>query len=151
MDTTNYWTQTESIVYQAVCNTCQESGPSSRPQGEEVVPVSERKPGTVAVYTGESCRSVFVRGKQHLSAIENPENHPDNAFVKHSTQYHAGEEPSFKLSVTGSFPKPLERQIWEGVLIRRSEQEADIVMNSKLDHYAPAVGKVVISNAVGDS
>ena len=135
-----------------MCTTCKECGPSSRPVGDEVVLVEDRKLGTKAVYTGESSRSVYVRGKQHLSAIEDPQSHPESAFAKHATQYHADEEPKYQPSVLGSFPKPLERQIWEGVMIRRSEQdqEVDIVMNSKLDHYAPAVGKVVISNAVGD-
>ena len=82
--------------------------------------------------------------------MESPQDHPENAFVKHALEYHAGEVPQYKLSVMGSFPKPLERQVWEGVMIRRSEQEDGVLMNSKLDHYAPAVGRVVISNAVSE-
>ena len=33
-------------------------------------------------------------------------------------------------------------------MIRSGEAEVDIVMNSKQDHYAPAVGKVVISSGL---
>ena len=130
--------------------TCQEAGPSSKPNEEGVEPVAERQPGTKSVSTGETSRSILVRGKQHLHDMESPQDHPENAFVKHALEYHAGEVPQYKLSVMGSFPKPLERQVWEGVMIRRSEQEDGVLMNSKLDHYAPAVGRVVISNAVSE-
>ena len=142
--------ETESVVYQGICMTCQEAGPSSKPNEEGVEPVAERQPGTKSVSTGETSRSILVRGKQHLHDMESPQDHPENAFVKHALEYHAGEVPQYKLSVMGSFPKPLERQVWEGVMIRRSEQEDGVLMNSKLDHYAPAVGRVVISNAVSE-
>ena len=42
----------------------------------------------------------------------------------------------------------MEREVCEGVVIRRGEAEVDLVMNSKLDHYAPAVGRMVIINGV---
>ena len=143
----------ESIVYRANCVTCLEQGPSSKPDADGVAqPIAERKPGTTAYYVGESGRSILFRGEQHLNAIENPTSHQDNAFVKHAAEHHLGEVPEYKMSLVGQFPKTLERQVWEGVLIRRGESTSKktILMNSKLDHYAPAVGKVTISNALDD-
>ena len=32
-------------------------------------------------------------------------------------------------------------------MIRRGEAEVDLVLNSKLDHYAPVVGGMVMSNS----
>ena len=95
----------------------------------------------------------MVRGAQHLDAIASPDsqNAQANAMAKHSREYHSGDTPEYKFSVLNSFPKPLERQIWEGVLIRRGEVNQDVrLMNSKVDHHAPAVGKVVITRAVDD-
>ena len=43
------------------------------------------------------------------------------------------------------FRKPLERQVWEGV-----EIHAGIPMNSKLDHYQPAVGRMMMRNSLDD-
>ena len=72
-------------------------------------------------------------------------------MAKHSREYHSGNTPEFKFSVLNSFPKSLERQIWEGVLIRRGEANPDLLlMNSKADHHAPAVGKVTITRTVDD-
>ena len=46
----------------------------------------------------------------------------------------------------------MERQIWEGVEIHNAYgPHATILMNSKLDHYQPAVGRIVISNEVREN
>ena len=42
----------------------------------------------------------------------------------------------------------MEREVCEGVMIRRGEAEVDLVLNNKLDHYAPVVGRMVMSNSV---
>ena len=58
--------------------------------------------------------------------------------------YHEGEEDEvkFQFDVVKKFRKSLERQVWEGVEIHSSR--ADVLMNSKLDHYRPAVGRMVV-------
>ena len=71
--------------------------------------------------------------------------------MKHSVEYHNDQEVidvNFKLEVFDSFVKAMERKVCKGVVTLRGEGEVDIVMNSKQDHYAPAVGKVVISSGV---
>ena len=141
----------DGVVYRGDCTTCLEKGPSSLPdRNGNVNPVVVRKPGTKSGYFGETSRNTLVRGEHHLAAIENPELHTDNAFAQHSIKYHQGETPEYVLSVVGCHPRPLERQIWEGVLIRKGERELDILMNSKQDHFAPAVGRVVVRHAIGD-
>ena len=148
----------EGVVYRGDCVTCEDMGPSSFPdpyrEGEVVlVSPEDRKPGTRSSYWGETGRSVLVRGAQHLESLEKPEQHTDNAFVKHSVEYHNDQEVkdvNFRLAVVDSFVKAMEREVCEGVVIRRGEAEVDIVMNSKLDHYAPAVGKMIISSGVSE-
>ena len=54
----------------------------------------------------------------------------------------------FKLNLLYTCSKAMERQSSEGVEIRHGEQEVDIIMNSKLDHYAPAVGRMVLERGV---
>ena len=42
----------------------------------------------------------------------------------------------------------MERGVCKGVMIRRGgEAEVDLVLNSKLDHYATVVGGMVMSNS----
>jgi hypothetical protein len=43
-----------------------------------------------------------------------------------------------QVDVLKIFPMPKQRQVWEGVEIR--EVNCDVILNSKQDHYAPAVG-----------
>ena len=47
--------------------------------------------------------------------------------------------------LTGYFPQ-CKKQICEGVEIHNAS--VDVLMNSKLDHYRPAVSRVVITNEV---
>ena len=54
----------------------------------------------------------------------------------------------YKLELVGHTSKPLERQSWEGCEIHGDQ--SDIIMNSKLDHYAPAVGRMVMERGVAD-
>ena len=53
---------------------------------------------------------------------------------------------TFKMEIEKHYRRPLERLIGEGVRIMNPG--ADILMNGKLDHYRPAVGKISISNVV---
>ena len=89
-----------------------------------------------------------VRGAQHLEALEKPGSHPDNAFVRHKAEYHQGEEDKveFKLELIGHYEKPVERQVCEGIYIHTDP--SDVVMNSKVDHFLPAVSRVTFTCAV---
>ena len=75
-----------------------------------------------------------------MESMSSPLTHQSNAFAKHQLEYHQGDDTRMdvKVDVVKNFPRPMQRQVWEGVEIR--EVSCDILLNSKLDHYAPAVG-----------
>ena len=138
---------TENIVYRGTCITCKEKGISSKPDiMGNIVKVENSPRGINSVYIGETSRTCFTRGKEHLQSMDNPNrtSSRSNAFVRHRELYHEGEESEvkFQFEVVKKFEKPLQRQVWEGVEIHSSG--ADILMNSKLDHYMPAVGRMVV-------
>ena len=83
--------------------------------------------------------------------MDKPGTNQENALARHKTLYHKNETPKFKFSIARACDKPMLRQIHEGVEIRNAENDSDILMNSKLDHYAPAVGRVVITRAVREN
>jgi len=138
----------ENVVYKGTCLTCEQSGYSSKPNQEgRVVPVTQRRNNIKSTYIGETSRSGFVRGAEHMDCLTNPRRtgSGSNAFVKHSELYHRGEEDNvqYKVDILKSFKKPMERQLWEGVEIQTTD--ADIKMNSKRDHYQTAVGRMVLT------
>ena len=56
-------------------------------------------------------------------------------------------DPSaFQMKVKSNFSKPLDRQVYEGVLITNSE--ADFVMNSKLEFLQPSVTRITTTREV---
>ena len=122
----------EGIVYKGQCMSCQQKDPSIE-----------------SVYYGESSRSAYVRGKQHLAAIKDPKKHPNNAFAKHIREYHPMErDVKFEMRVQNVFKRPFERQVREGIEIYG--YEGDILMNSKVDHYQPAVKRIIFTNQLRD-
>ena len=115
------------VVYRGQCITCKESG-------------------TSAIYIGESSRSGYKRGREHLAAMRNPGRYQSNAFSKHIREVHGGNPDStkFKMDIIRSYDKPLERQVREGVEIFNNR--CDIVMNSKLDYFQPGLRRVTFSD-----
>ena len=137
----------EGVVYQSQCMICETKGPSSIPTDGGNRNKIEKKPGVKSIYVGETSRSGFQRGRQHMEAVQEPTKHRNNAFAKHMLEYHHGKKNVvFKTSIVGQFKRPMERQICEGVNIYRVKTECDVLMNSKMDHFQPAVARVRISN-----
>ena len=144
----------EGVVYQGTCMTCKDKGPTSKVDRNGYVKRIERQSEMNSVYYGETSRNGYVRGAQHMAALRNPDRQKDNAFVKHIKEYHQGDEGPvrYKMNIVKAFKRPLERQIWEGVEIHGTHgPHKRILMNSKLDHYQPAVGRIIISNEVRDN
>ena len=119
----------EGIVYMGTCTLCAEQN-------------------VKCTYIGESSRSCYVRGRQHMMAISNPERNRNNAFARHTLEYHPQETPQFTMEVISKFKTPLERQIAEGIEIYNSN--SNITMNSKLDHYQPAFHRLIFTNQLAD-
>ena len=139
----------EGLVYKGSCLTCLSKGPSSEVGRDgSINMVEQRKSETKSIYWGETSFGAYVRGKQHLKALEKPKSHQENAFVRHREDFHVGEENEvkFKFEKVRNFSRPMNRLVCEGCHIQCTE--ADICMNGKLDHFKPGVGKVVITNMV---
>ena len=79
--------------------------------------------GENSVYVGESSRSRYVRGKQHLEAIMDHHKHQFNAFAKHVKEKHDGRETKFRMNVLKYHKTPLELLVREGVEIVRAEAD----------------------------
>ena len=87
----------KGVVYRWTCLTC-------KSQGQETY------------YYGETSRTLFERMSEHLIQIKAGNN--NSPMVEHQQEEHEGIPSSFKLEFIKSTPKPLDRQIWEGQLIR---------------------------------
>ena len=139
----------EGVLYRGICLLCLEKGPSSELDREERVRmIVERKANIKSIYWGESSFGAYTRGQQHLTALRNPTKHKDNAFVRHREDFHRGEEGEvrYRFEPVRFYTRAMARLVGEGCYMLGPE--ADILMNSKLDHCKPAVGRVVISNTV---
>ena len=113
--------QQEGIVYQISCRECSLSN-------------------IKAEYTGESSRTPFLRGREHLDGLR--KRNEKNALWKHCEMFHGGEEVKFAMKVLRSHKTPLTRQIHESVEIDNSQ--AKIIMNSKGEWNGSRIPRVVI-------
>ena len=119
----------ENVVYKGECLECEDMGKKS-------------------VYIGESSRSAYVRGKQHLEAIKEHNKHQSNAYAKHIKDRHEGRKTKFRMNIITYHNTPLERQVREGVEIVRAD--ADVVLNSRLDYFQPGIRRVTFGDVYDD-
>ena len=77
----------ENVVYKGTCLTCKDKGKTS-------------------VYIGETSRSGYVRGRQHLEAIKDYSRNGNNAFGRHIGEEHGGEETELKRDIIKCFRTP---------------------------------------------
>ena len=139
----------EGLVYKGTCLTCKERGPSSEiDKNGEVKMLTGVRKSMKSMYWGESAFNGYTRGSQHLEALKKPSKHKENAFVRHKEDFHKGEEADvrFRMDVVRCYVRAMDRQIGEGCFIL--SPEADLLMNGKLDHMKPVVGRMVVSTAV---
>ena len=139
----------EGLVYKGTCLTCKAKGPSSEiDRNGKVKLLSGARGGLKSIYWGESGFNGYTRGRQHLEAMQKPKKHQENAFVRHIEDCHLGEESEvkFKMEVVKCYSKAMDRQIGEGCFIQ--SPEAELIMNGKLDHMQPVVGRMIVSTAV---
>ncbi len=79
-------------------------------------------------YTGTTTRGAYVRGKEHISKIE--EKNPKSDLWQHCVEKHNGEIKTFKMDVIESFKNdPLLRQVSEATRISRADKR--ILINRK--------------------
>ena len=99
-----------------------------------------KKAGRKAEYCGETARTPYLRGQEHLAA--HAKGHEDSALFKHDVLHHGGEVGSFSMRVLMRHKKPLARQMHEATYIENSV--SDIVMNSKCEYNGVRVPRVTI-------
>lgn len=83
--------------------------------------------GEDKVYVGESSRTAFERGQEHIHDYE--KEHLDSHMSKHHLNDHAQEEkPTFSMKVVKCHTSALTRQIHEAILIQKHEKN---ILNSR--------------------
>ena len=109
------------MVYKVVCEECLSRG--------------IRK-----VYYGETSRTAYERGKEHVDGYmgEKEANH----MYKHVVNEHGGERVNFSMKVVSCHDKPLSRQLEEAVLIE--EEKESSLMNSKSEFNRCRIPRISI-------
>ena len=93
--------------------------------------------GVVKVYEGETCRSMYIRGKEHKKQYEMKLT--NSVMYKHVTKEHKSEEEDvkFQMKLSGVFKAPLPRIINEGIRIKQRSPEE--LLNSKMEYFGPSI------------
>ena len=102
--------------------------------------------GKVATYFGETARTMYDRGSEHLSGLVS--GNPDNVLVQHMEEEHQGTEPEFTMKLVKSHRSPLYRQVHEGVLI--DQFQGDMSMNRKGEWGSNVPETLEVVNRNGD-
>ena len=102
--------------------------------------------GIDRTYEGETCRSVYLRGQEHLKDYK--KKNDKSVMYKHVRKEHKNEETQvqFRMEVVGRFKHPMNRQIDEGIRIQR--KHPDTLLNSKAEFHGPVVRRKVIEGKV---
>ena len=84
--------------------------------------------GCKNTYVGETARSAYTRGKEHMESMERRDE--KSALWRHCVEKHNAEQQEFKMTVTGVYSNDaMLRQIVEGVRINKVPAEK--LINSK--------------------
>ena len=113
--------QKQGMAYQILCTACSNQG-------------------VISEYEGETGRSLYARGSQHLSEFRRQVT--SNCMTIHNVVHHGGSyEFHFRMEAKGRFMSPLDRQVNESMRIRHSE--ANILMNSGSEWRADRIPRAV--------
>ena len=83
--------------------------------------------GRVSIYLGESSRSAYERGGDHVNDYKSKKE--DSHILKHQMSEHSQAAPNYQFRIIARFQSALMRQVTEAVLIRR--QGEGTILNSK--------------------
>ena len=100
------------------------------------------KEGVRGEYWGETARTGYERGEEHLAGLES--RYEKNSLWKHSHIHHGGtlEKEKLKMEIVESHRSPLNRQVHKGVEL--DINGADIIMNSKSEWNHCRIPRIVI-------
>ena len=99
------------------------------------------------VYHGETARSCFSRGLEHLQALRNRKK--DSVLWKHSHNVHNGDpNVEYEMRAVKSYGcDNVTRKVNEAV---RISEHKGVILNSKAEYRQPKVPRVVIQESVND-
>ena len=92
------------------------------------------------VYEGETGRSAWTRGAEHLNEFEKKKE--KSVLFKHKLTDHKNETVKFKIEITQKFKEALSRQANEAVRI--STRPDHQLLNSKSEFHHPPLARVVV-------
>ena len=108
------------------CSVCREDGKG--PCDRQSVTYDVKCAECNDIYIGETSRSEYTRGKEHMTSLAKKEER--SALWKHYKEKHNREMQKFEMNVTGSYSNDaMLRQISEGVRIDQVPEGS--LMNSK--------------------
>ena len=85
-------------------------------------------------FIGETSRSAYTRGEEHLRALEQREQ--SSVIWRHSCKKHDGNIPGFTMNVTGVFQgDAMLRQISESIQISKVQQDQLINTKSEWSYF----------------
>ena len=113
--------QREGVVYKITCQECKSKGLSS-------------------YYVGESSRTAFLRGGEHLDDLR--KKNIKSPLWKHCLEEHGEKLVEFSMKIVRSHKTPLTRQIHESVEIEHSS--AKILLNSKSEYNGSRIPRIVL-------
>ena len=99
--------------------------------------------GVRAEYWGETARTGYERGGEHLAGLKG--RYEKNGLWKHSELHHGGGDltkEDFIMEIIEKHRSPLTRQIHEGVALEINK--ADIILNSKSEWNHSRLPRIVI-------
>ena len=111
----------EGVCYQISCDRCKEKG-------------------ITAHYFGESSRTPFLRGREHLKGQS--KKLEENPLAKHDFLHHNDQKGPYSMTVLRRHKAPLGRQVQEAVEIECSK--AQYILNSKGEFNGVRVPRVTI-------
>ena len=101
------------------------------------------KEGPLYRYIGESSRSTYERGSEHLADLKYRRTR--SHLLRHCVEVHEGEDPDkieFRMKQIGTFKSAFERQLAEAVLIEK--YNGPLLLNSKLEYNRCCIPKITM-------
>ena len=137
-----------NCIYETTCLTCRDRQDAAieekfREEGPERIEAEKRKASRY-IYVGESNRSAFERGKEHINDIGGCK--PSSHMLRHLILVHEEEEESWKnikfgMRILKSTRSAFERQIGESVLIQQ-RRKGNNLMNAKAEYNRCALPRL---------
>ena len=100
--------------------------------------------GIKRIYVGESSRSSYQRGKEHLKDVR--EGVLDHPMVQHFWEEHGGQEQGIMIRVLSRHIKTLEHQVQESVLIEKLSEVEKECLNLKSEWAGSKISGPRVNN-----